>query len=104
MDPMMSKVILITWAGMGVKIENLNETIESLYIEISVPETSFELDVHGNEMSGKLLIKRFKTKMTKMGVKRLNLTGKIRYGDHWSREKRQSAEIDMKKSLFGSQW
>ena len=104
MDPMMSKAILITWASMGVKIENLNETTESLDIEISVPETSFELDVHGNEMSGKLLIKRFKTKMTKMGVKRLNLTGKIRYGDHWSREKRQSAEIDMKKSLFESQW
>ena len=100
----MAKAALITWASFGIKIEKLNETTESFDIEISVPETSFELDARGNEMSGKLLIKRFKRTLLAFGIKRLNFTGKIRYGEHWSRENRKSAENDIKKDMFKSQW
>lgn len=53
----LGEVMMMTWAKMGLKIENQIETQESLTIYISVPEFSDERNVYGEEMSGIRLAK-----------------------------------------------
>lgn len=96
MGSAMSKGIMIAFAGFGVKIEHLEETENQLSVKISVPETSYELDSRGNEMSGMLLVKRIKQKLLELGVRNLVIEGHIRYGEHWTKEDRKNAEENMK--------
>ena len=53
----LGEVMMMTWAKMGLKIENEVETQESLTIYVSVPEFSDERNVYGEEMSGMRLAK-----------------------------------------------
>ena len=100
----MGEAVTIAWAGFGIKIENVEETTESLTIYISVPETSDHRDAHGNMMAGAHLAKRFKETMVESGVKHLTVKFRIRTGDNWTDAKRSAAEIEMTKAIYGSQW
>ena len=98
-----SKAMLIVWSGLGLVIDNIDETQESLIIYISVPKSSFHTHASGQEMSGDFLAKRFKTSMTELGVKRLTVKYKIR-PEHWTKEMKEAAELKTEKMLFGSQY
>lgn len=100
----LGKIMMVTWAGFGVVIEQENESQESLELCISVPETSYRRDASGDEMAGDTLARRFKKAMTEMGVKRLAVKSRIRYGDHWTKELAENAELNMRRALFGSQY
>lgn len=100
----LGEVMMMTWAKMGLKIENQVETQESLIIYISVPEFSNERNVRNEEMSGMRLAKRFKDTFIDMGVKRLTVKAKIRSGEHWTKEMGQDAELKARKMLYGSQY
>lgn len=100
----LGEAMMITWTGFGIKIEQQNETQESLEIYISVPEHSFDFNVKREEMAGKILAKRFKTILTDMGVKRLVLKYRIRQGEYWTKEMKDRAELDMRRMLYGSQY
>ena len=50
------------------------------------------------------LAKRFKTVMTEMGVKRLTVKARVRAGEYWTKEMAGSANIEMRKNIFGSQY
>lgn len=39
-----------------------------------------------------------------MGVKRLTVKAKIRPGEHWTKEMREEAELEMRKMFYGSQY
>ena len=39
-----------------------------------------------------------------MGVKRLIVKARIRSGEHWTKEMREEAELNMRKILYGSQY
>lgn len=100
----LGEAMMMTWAKMGLKIENQIETQESLTIYISVPEFSDERNVHNEEMSGMRLAKRYKEMLMDMGVKRLTVKAKIRPGEHWTKEMGQDAELNMRKMIYGSQY
>ena len=100
----LGEAMMMTWAKMGLKIENQIETQESLTIYISVPEFSDERNVRNEEMSGIRLAKRYKEMLIDMGVKRLTIKAKIRSGEHWTKEMGQEAELNMRKILYGSQY
>lgn len=96
--------MMITWSGMGVRIDNQIETQESLAIYISVPEFSDRKNVRNEEMSGIRLAKRFKETLMDMGIKRLTVKVKIRSGEYWTKEMGKEAETNMRKILYGSQY
>ena len=98
----LGEAMMMTWAKMGLKIENQIETQESLTIYISVPEFSDERNVYGEEMSGMRLAKRYKEMLIDMGVKRLIVKARIRSGEHWTKEMREEAELNICKMLYGS--
>ena len=100
----LDEAMMMTWAKMGLKIENQIETQESLTIYISVPEFSDERNVYGEEMSGMRLAKRYKEMLIDMGIKRLTVKAKIRPGEHWTKEMGQDAELKVRKMLYGSQY
>lgn len=90
---LMAKSILIGMAGFGVEIIEVKRN----YLKFSVPEFSDHVDVHGNEMAGKLLIKRLKDK----NVFRpdMKLEGVIRKGETCNNSRRKEAEAKMMKTL-----
>ena len=100
----LGEAMMMTWAKMGLKIENEVETQESLTIYISVPEFSDERNVYGEEMSGMRLARRYKEALMDMGIKRLTVKAKIRSGEHWTKEMGQDAELKARKMLYGSQY
>lgn len=100
----LGEAMMMTWAKMGLKIENQIETQESLTIYISVPEFSDERNVRNEEMSGIRLAKRYKEMLTDMGVKRLTVKAKIRSGEHWTKEMGEEAKLYIRKMLYGSQY
>ena len=100
----LGEAMLMTWAKMGLKIENETETQESLTIYISVPEFSDERNIHNEEMSGMRLAKRYKEMLIDMGIKRLTVKARIRSGEYWTKEMGKEAELNMRKMLYGSQY
>lgn len=96
--------VMLGWAQIGVVLDKELETQESLTIYISVPEHSCERDAHGQEMAGPYLAKRIKKTLVEMGVKRLTVKYKTRIGDYWTKEKGKQADLEMRKTLFGSQY
>lgn len=100
----LGEAMLMTWAKMGLKIENENETQELLTIYISVPEFSDERNIHNEEMSGMRLAKRYKEMLIDMGIKRLTVKARIRSGEHWTKEMGKDAELNIRKMLYGSQY
>lgn len=100
----LGEAVMITWAEYGLKIENTSETAESLVIYVSVPEHSYKRNARGSEMAAMDLAKRFKTVMMEMGVKRLTVKARVRAGEYWTKEMADSANIEMRKNIFGSQY
>lgn len=89
----MAKGILIGMAGFGVEIIEVKPN----YLKFSVPEFSDHVDVHGNEMAGKLLIKRVKDK--DLFGPDMEFEGVIRKGETWNNSRRAEAEVKMMKTL-----
>lgn len=95
--------IYIAWMSFGIVIEKVNESVDSLEIFISVPKSSYLNDVHGNEMAGDHLAKRFNDKMKGIGVKRLTVRYRVR-DEYWTEQMYKDAEIKAKQTIYGSQW
>lgn len=95
----MGKGILLGLAGMGVKIEDMQDSYDELYIKVSVPEFTDHVDVRGNEMAGNLLVKRLKKKLSFIHPN-LRLEGVIRKGETWTDADKKVAEEDMKRQLY----
>ena len=91
----MAKSILIGMAGFGVEIIEVKRN----YLKFSVPEFSDHVDVHGNEMAGKLLIKRMKDK--NLFGSDMQFEGVIRKGETWNNSRRKETEAKMMKTLKG---
>lgn len=89
----MAKGILIGMAGFGVEIIEVKRN----YLKFSVPEFSDHVDAHGNEMAGKLLIKRLKDK--NLFGPDMEFEGVIRKGETWNNLRRKEAEAKMMKTL-----
>lgn len=89
----MAKSILIGMAGFGVEIIEVKHN----YLKFSVPEFSDHVDVHGNEMTGKLLIKRMRDK--NLFGPDMQFEGVIRKGETWNNSRRKEAEAKMMKTL-----
>ena len=89
----MAKGILIGMAGFGVEIIEVKPN----YLRFSVPEFSDHVDAHGNEMAGKLLIKRVKDK--DLFGPDMQFEGVIRKGETWNNSRRKEAEAKMMKTL-----
>lgn len=87
------KSILIGMAGFGVEIIEVKRN----YLKFSVPEFSDHVDVHGNEMAGKLLIKRMRDK--NLFGPDMQFEGVIRKGETWNNSRRKEAEAKMMKTL-----
>lgn len=81
--------VLIGMAGFGVELIEVKDS----YIKFSVPEFSEHVDAHGNEMSGKLLIKRMRDKS--LFGPDMQLEGIIRKGETWNNSKKAEAEVKM---------
>ena len=100
----LGEAVMITWAEYGLKIENTSETTESLLIYVSVTQPSYKKNSKGTENAAMDLAKRFKTVMTEMGVKRLTVKARVRAGEYWTKEMADSANIEMRKNIYGSQY
>ena len=85
--------VLIGMAGFGVELIEVRDN----YIKFSVPEFSNHVDVHGNEMSGKLLIKRMSDK--NLFGPDMQFEGVIRKGETWNNSQKKEAEAKMMKTL-----
>ena len=99
----LGEAVLISLAGVGLTFDKVDETQESLTMYISVPSSSYHVDARGREMSGDYLAKRVKQTMVEMGVKRLTVKYRIR-NEHWTKEKKEAAELNARKQFFGSQY
>ena len=100
----MATAVLLAWTKMGITLDKEVETDTSYTIYISVPEHSFERDVHGVEMAGTYLARRIKQILTEMGVKNLVVKAKIRKGDTWTKEKAELAYNRKGREIYRSQW
>jgi hypothetical protein len=99
----LGEAVYIVWASFGVEIEKINESIDSLEIFISVPKSSHYNDVHGNEMAGDHLAKRFKDTMKDIGVKRLTVRYRIR-NEHWTEQMYKDTIVKARQTIYESQW
>lgn len=99
----LGEAIYIVWMSFGIVIEKINESVDSLELFISVPKSSYRNDVHGNEMAGDHLAKRFKDKMKAIGVKRLTVRYRIR-NEYWTEQMYKDAEIKARQMIYRSQW
>ena len=95
--------IYIVWMSFGIVIEKVNESVDSLEIFISVPKSSYRNDVHGNEMAGDHLARRFKDTMKGIGVKRLTVRYRVR-DEYWTEQMYKDAIVKAKQMIYGSQW
>lgn len=104
MNSAMGSAMMIVWAECGLIIDNMIEEPEQLTVYVSVPETSYHKNVNCEIMAGQFLAKRFKETLTSLGVKRLVVKSKVRKGDIWTEQKAQDAALQMKKTIYGSQY
>jgi len=91
---MIGQAMLITYAEMGVQIDNFDNTDTGIVFLFTVPKHSYHKDAKDIEMSGKHLASRVKHTLEKMGV----IFADCRYGirdEYWTKDK---AEIAKKKA------
>lgn len=97
----MAYAVLIGMAGFGIEIIEVKPN----YLKFSVPEFSDDVDVHGNEMAGKLLIKRISDKNKNLFGPDMQFEGVIRKGETWNNSRRKEAEAKMleqvKRCMYG---
>lgn len=96
---MLGKAMMLTFAGLGIRIENQKEIENGIETYISVPEQSYCLDASGNEMSGMFLAKRINQKLKEMGIKDIVLKARVRNGEYWTKEMDKKAQEDMMKII-----
>lgn len=91
--------VLVGMAGFGVELIEVKDNC----IKFSVPEFSDPVDAHGNEMAGKLLIKRISDK--NLFGPDMQFEGVIRKGETWNNSKKSEAEAKMleqvKRYMYG---
>lgn len=91
--------VLIGMAGFGVELIEVRDNC----IKFSVPEFSDHVDAHGNEMAGRLLIKRMSDK--NLFGPDMQFEGVIRKGEIWNNSKKAEAEAKMleqvKRYMYG---
>lgn len=97
----LSKAILITFAGFGIEIEDAEPVAgsEAILCYFSVPKSSTHLDANGKEMSGKHLASRFKHTLEEMGIEFADCQYRIR-DEHWTEKDRERAAKVMRDGLF----
>lgn len=98
----LSSIMMITWAGFGLKIEREQEGTDGLVVYVSVPEHSYQHNASGSEMAGMALAKRFKESIEAMGVKSLTVKTRVRDGEMWTWEMQEEAESIRKRQLFNN--
>lgn len=91
MDSTMIHGILLGMAQLGVTIVKVEETPPGT-VYITVPEFSEHVDVHGNELAGKLLAKRIKETFNNLGWTSVTLKYQICKGLTWTKDMAHTAE------------
>ena len=97
----LGEAMLLTWAQLGVLIDNVEETPESLNVYISVPRSSYHRNSENEEMSGVFLARRFKNSFLSMSVKPVVVRAKIRE-ELWTQELSKDAVFKTRKELYGN--
>ena len=97
-NSMLSKAMLITWAGLGIEIDRLDDSPDGIICYISVPRSTTHLNAYSEQMAGQHLAKRFKQALTEMGIKFSVCKFKVREED-WDDNKKYIAEEAVKKQL-----
>lgn len=84
-------IMASVWKAYGLNLVKEVEDKENnrLILFIDVPETSDELNVHGEQMAGDVLARRFKEILTEQGL-RVQVRRRIIKGLHWTKEIRKS--------------
>ena len=100
----LGRSIYIAWKQLGITIDHISETTCKTEIWISVPETSDEINVEGNQMAGMVLARRIKETLGEMGARNIVLKAKIRPGDHWTKEKSYAAGHEALVALYGKEY
>lgn len=90
-NELMAKVIMTTFRGLGIQIEDWADTPTSTTIYISVPKETTDTRPTGVKLAGKALADRMLTAMRDMGANNLVIKFRIR-DEVWTKEKRLAAE------------
>ncbi len=90
-NELMAKVMMTTFRGLGIQIEDWVDTTASTTIYISVPKETTDIRPTGVKLAGKALADRMLTSMKDMGANNLVIKFRIR-DEVWTREKRIEAE------------
>lgn len=100
-NKLLGKAILIAYAHLGIQIDNIEESDDTVIIFISVPkdaDLTMERDTQGNVMAGHHLAKTINKKLIEMGITNIKVKYRIRE-ELWTKSKALVAESEMKKEL-----
>ena len=89
-----SAACYISWCELGVKDLKLN----NMNMSFTVPKSSEHIDVHGNEMCGKLLARRMFKKCAEIGINFNSFIYEIR-DEEWTKEKAKQAREEAIKTV-----
>lgn len=95
----MIKAMVVCWSELGVIVEHSKYTDHPIWY-ISVPEHSFTVDSHGDEMSGMFLAKKIKHKSNATFNIALGhpvnfeVKARVRKGEQWTAEDAAKAKYD----------
>lgn len=104
MDRAQEKNIALSWAMMGVQVQDLKESDTSITFCVSVPEiipresvTGSPADIGRDVISGAALIQALSYMMNVVYPvgKKVFINHSIRIGETWTAQKREQAEKDM---------
>lgn len=95
-----NELMMVAFAGMGVEFEYMDKNSKDIIMYISVPETSYQIDIYGKQMAGTNLALRFKKTLEAMGLKNLIVKSKTRKGENWlEADKKKAVELYKEKLL-----
>lgn len=102
------KNMMVKWKSLGVTITDITEVdvdgVHTMTLHIDVPGTSDIMDDNGNELSGKLLIKRIRKEIDENGYgKVLFIDPTICEKEHWTKEMSDTAKASMTFFTFGKE-
>ena len=91
MNNNMIKGMIITYAEMGIVVDDFDNTDEGVILLFTVPNSSYHIDANNIEMSGKHLASRVKKTLEEMGVVFKDIRYSIR-NEHWDEMKAKEAK------------
>ena len=100
---MLGKAMLITYAEMGVQIDQFDNTDEGIILLFTVPKNSYQKGLNDIEMSGKHLASRVKYTLEEMGM----VFSDCRYGirdEYWTKDKAEFAKKMAYKDMGYKDW